>query len=105
MAKDEEVAPPATYNVSGKPWGIAEGERIFLSIRPNEEGSEVRRGFDDTFVPNAANPQATVEITLHHLRRGKVAGEWANKPFLRYHLKAGQALRLELNSKRQPRAY
>jgi hypothetical protein len=56
MAKDEEVAPPATYNVSGKPWGIAEGERIFLSIRPNEEGSEVRRGFDDTFVPNAANP-------------------------------------------------
>ena len=75
MAKDEEVAPPATYNVSGKPVGIAEGERIFLSIRPNEEGSEVRRGLDDTFVPNAANPQATVEITLHHQRRGKADHE------------------------------
>jgi hypothetical protein len=28
MAEYEEVEPPATYNVSEKPWGIAEGERI-----------------------------------------------------------------------------
>jgi hypothetical protein len=98
MPEDEEVALPATYNVSGKPWGIAEGERIFLSIRSNEEGSEVRRGFDYTFVPNTAKPDATVEITLHHQRRGKATGAWAPTPFLLYHLKAGEAIRLPLNS-------
>lgn len=98
MPKDDEAPPPATYNVSGKPWGIAEGERIFLSIRPDPDSSLVLRGFDYTFVPNASNPDATVEITLHHQRRGKATSEWASEPFLLYRLTAGQAIRLELNS-------
>jgi hypothetical protein len=98
MAEDDQAPRRATYKVSGKPWGIAEGERIFLSIRPDEDGSLVRRGFDYTLVPNPRDPEAPVEITLHHQRRSKVEGTWADQPFLLNTLKAGQALRLVLDS-------
>jgi hypothetical protein len=98
MAEDDQAPRRATYNVSGKPWGIAEGERIFLSIRPDEDDSLARRGFDYTFVPNPRDPEATVEITLHHQRRGKVEGTWADQPFLLHTLKAGEAIRLVLDS-------
>jgi hypothetical protein len=94
MSDDE----PGTYNVAGKPWGVGEGERIFLSIRPDEDGRTVRRGFDFAVVPNRSDPDATVEITLHHQRRGKAEGEWDDEPFLLYSLTAGQAIRLPLNS-------
>jgi hypothetical protein len=99
MADDEEEQPAAgTYKVRGMPWGIAEGERVFLSIRSDEDGSLVRRGFDYVFVTNPDDPDATLDITLHHQRRAKVDGPWADRPFLLHTLKADEAIRLTLDS-------
>lgn len=86
------------YRVSGKPWGTAEGERRTLSLRPDSDGAVTFRGFDFTIVPNANNPAASVEITLHHRRRAKPDGPWAEEPLRLTSLRAGEWVRLELDS-------
>jgi Domain of unknown function (DUF4263) len=99
MADDDlSKGEPGTYKVAGKPWGVAEGERIFLSIRPDADSSPVLRGLDFAIVRNSKDPDATVEITLHHQRRRKTKDGWADEPFLLYNLKANQAIRLPLDS-------
>ncbi|MBA3877819.1 MAG: hypothetical protein C0498_13010 [Anaerolinea sp.] len=95
---DDEGTEGETYPVVGKPWGVGYGERKWLTIRPDEEGKLVRRGFDYLLVSDKGAGEATVEITLHHQRRGKVEGTWDETPFLLHKLHAGEAIRLELDS-------
>lgn len=95
---DDEGTEGETYPVIGKPWGVGYGERKWLTIRPDEEGKLVRRGFDYLLVSDKGAGEATVEITLHHQRRGKVEGTWDETPFLLHKLHAGEAIRLELDS-------
>lgn len=95
---DEASSGHETYPVHGKPWGVGPGERKWLSVRPDEDLHEVRRGLDYQIVPDSERGEATVEITLHHQRRGKTPGTWDEEPFLLYKLKAGEAIRLPMNS-------
>jgi hypothetical protein len=87
-----------SYVVDGKPWGVGEGEIKWLSIRPDEEAKLVRRGFYYMTVARKEGEEATVEITLHHQRRGKVDGTWDETPFLLHKLHAGEAIRLPFDS-------
>ena len=98
MDNDEDPDDLERFVVEGKPWGVGEGQIKWISLRPNEEESEVRRGFYYQTVARAPGEEATVEITLHHQRRGKLAGTWDETPFLLHRLKAGEAIRLPLNT-------
>ena len=89
---DEGSEVPESYVVDGKPWGVGEGEIKWLSIRPDEEGRLVRRGFYYMTVDRKEGEEATVEITLHHQRRGKVEGTWDETPFRLHKLNAGEAI-------------
>jgi hypothetical protein len=98
---DEPDATPEdlrSYVVDGKPWGVGEGEVKWLSIRPDEDRRLVRRGFYYMTVDRKEGEEATVEITLHHQRRGKVEGTWEDTPFGLHKLNAGDAIRLPLDS-------
>ena len=94
----EESEVPESYVVDGKPWGVGEGEIKWLSIRPDEDGRLVRRGFYYMTVDRKEGEEATVEITLHHQRRGKVEGTWDETPFRLHKLNAGEAIRLPLDT-------
>jgi hypothetical protein len=88
----------ATYRTHHKPWGTAEGERTWISLRPDEDGLLARRGFDYVLVPDKDSSGATVEMTLHHQRRKTADKPWDEEPFDLRHLKDGEALRLTFTS-------
>jgi hypothetical protein len=86
------------YRAAGTPWGTAQGDRQTISLRPDPDGGTWFRGFDYTLVANGSNPSACVEITLHHRRRRRADGPWAAEPLLLNTLRAGEWVRLELDS-------
>jgi hypothetical protein len=88
----------ATYRTHYKPWGTAEGERRWISLRSDEDGHLTRRGFDYILVPDQDNSGATVEMTLHHQKRKAADRPWDEEPFDLRHLKNGEALRLTFTS-------
>ncbi len=88
----------ATYRTHYKPWGTAEGERTWISLRPDEDGNLTRRGLDYVLVPDKDGSGATVEITLHLQKRKTADKPWDEEPFDLRRLKDREALRLQLTS-------
>jgi hypothetical protein len=91
MVDDEDWV----YDLDGKPWGVAEVNDKSLSLRDDEGRGQTRRFIRPTVVPGGATGETTVEIAIHHQRRG------ATKPFAPLnlgHLRDGEWVRIDLDS-------
>lgn len=93
------------YRVESRSWHAAAVDPQVLSLREDDDGSSTRRIIDPMIVENPRNPRATVKITLHAQRRGRTDGPWDERPFSLGSLKAGEEVRIPLDSAETLRLY
>lgn len=106
MADDEvEEGTEGRYRVESRSWHVAAVDPHVLSLREEDDGSSTRRIIDPMIIENPKNPKATVKITLHAQRRGRADGPWEDKPFSLGSLKAGEEVRIPLDSAETLRFY
>lgn len=94
-----EPAGPS-YELRSTSLQTASAEPIPLSLRNNDDGSTTRRVITPTILDqNRKNPNAKVQIKIHHQRRANKKAPWQKvDAFKETTLKAGQQVSLDLHS-------
>jgi hypothetical protein len=93
----EPAVPEGTeYPVDHKPWGVAEGADIELSLRESDDGKVTRRVL--RWHSGVKDGQRRLSITLVHQRKAPLTGDWVDQHFDLRQLKAGEEVTLELDA-------
>ncbi|MHB8960441.1 MAG: Shedu anti-phage system protein SduA domain-containing protein [Candidatus Limnocylindrales bacterium] len=84
------------YEIDHKPWGIAVGSDIELSLRESDDGRDTRRVL--RWHSGVKDGERRLSISLVHQRRNRRTGEWLDHHFDLRQLPAGQEVSLELDA-------
>lgn len=94
----DDLDQGSTYTTRYTPWGTAQGQRVWVDLRGDQDTRLTRWGFDYELMPDKDHSGATVQMTIHHQKRGKADRPWDEEPFDLRTLKAHEALRFELQA-------
>jgi hypothetical protein len=84
------------YPIDHKPWGIAEGADIELSLRESDDGKVTRRVL--RWHSGVKGGERRLSISLVHQRKARLTGDWVDQQFDLRQLKAGEEVTLDLGA-------